>query len=167
MANIDFIIGQESFKLSATEIDGSFVVKVGDKDFRLVVVGENLYSCMVDGTSYLAAVIKHKEVIYVDIAGTVIEVQEASAVQNSASAHSHHAVKDKVFAPMPGKIVKIMVNKGDAVSSRQPLAIVEAMKMENQIISPSDGKVKAVNFSVGDQVNTTSPIIELELAAGQ
>ncbi|MCH8026710.1 MAG: hypothetical protein IID63_01145 [candidate division Zixibacteria bacterium] len=64
---------------------------------------------------------------------------------------------------MPGKIVKLLVKVGDRVSEKQPLMIVEAMKMENQVNSPAAGIVKAVNASVGDQVDTVSAIIELDL----
>jgi biotin carboxyl carrier protein len=64
---------------------------------------------------------------------------------------------------MPGKIVKIMVAVGDEVTEKQPMVIVEAMKMENQVNCRAKGKVKAVNFAPGDQVDTESPIIELEL----
>jgi biotin carboxyl carrier protein len=56
-----------------------------------------------------------------------------------------------------------MVKEGDMVEEKQPLAVVEAMKMENQINCPASGTIKLINFAVGDQVNTTNPIIELEL----
>ena len=69
----------------------------------------------------------------------------------------------KVFAPMPGKIVKIMVKQGDTVAEKQHLVIVEAMKMENIIIARAKGTVTAVNFAVGDRVDTDTPIIELGL----
>jgi len=71
--------------------------------------------------------------------------------------------KDKVYAPMPGKVVKLLVKEGDEVTKKQPLVIVEAMKMENQVNSPSDGKVKKINFADGDQVDTDTPIIELDI----
>ena len=47
---------------------------------------------------------------------------------------------------------------------KQPLVIVEAMKMENQVNAKAKGKVKKVNFAAGDQVDTEKPIIELEIA---
>ena len=73
--------------------------------------------------------------------------------------------KDKILAPMPGKIVKIQVAMGDEVTEKQPMVIVEAMKMEHQVMARANGKVKAINFADGDQVDTESPIIELELEA--
>ncbi len=75
----------------------------------------------------------------------------------------HDLEKDKVFAPMPGKIVKIHVRVGDDVVEKQILAVVEAMKMENPVQALASGKVKSVNFSEGDQVDTEQAIIELDL----
>jgi len=163
MSEISFVIGDKSIKASARRENDSIFVKIGAREFQFSAIAENLFKVSAGAKSHIAAAVKHKDIIYVDIDARVFEVREASSLHDSPAAFSHHAVKDKVFAPMPGKIVKIMVNKGDAVKSKQPLAIVEAMKMENQINSPASGKVKAVNFSVGDQVNTTSSIIDLEL----
>ncbi len=62
---------------------------------------------------------------------------------------------------MPGKVVKILVKEGDKVTARQPLVIVESMKMENEIKSPTDGKVKSIHFGPGDLVKPGQPIIKL------
>ncbi len=82
---------------------------------------------------------------------------------NQSEDHSHAGDKNKLFAPMPGKIVKILTAIGDQVEVKQPLAIIESMKMENQLSAPGSGKVKAINFKPGDQVDTDSVIIELEI----
>lgn len=104
------------------------------------------------------------EKTFVDIDGVLFEftqpMQDAAAAGDAAG---DMADPSKVFAPMPGKIVKIMVSQGDTVEPKQHLVIVEAMKMENIIPAKAKAKVKAVNFSVGDQVDTEHPIIELEL----
>ncbi len=63
---------------------------------------------------------------------------------------------------MPGKIVKILVAEGDKIKARQPLVIVESMKMENEIKSPTDGTVKSIHFGPGDLVGTGQPIIKIE-----
>jgi biotin carboxyl carrier protein len=167
MSDYSFIIGESEFKVSVKREGDTALVKIADELFTFQAINENLLQVTHNNTSQIVASARNKGIVYVDIDGTAIEVQSAASFQDSPQAQHHHAIKDRVFAPMPGKIVKILVQKGDTVASRQPLAVVEAMKMENQIASPADGKIKAINFSVGDQVNTTSPIIELELAAGQ
>lgn len=56
-------------------------------------------------------------------------------------------------APMPGKIVDIKLNVGDAVSNGTVVMVLEAMKMENQIIAESDGKIASIAVAKGDMVN--------------
>ena len=62
--------------------------------------------------------------------------------------------KTSVKCPMPGNIVKINVNVGDAVKSGTVLCVLEAMKMENEIKSPADGIVASINTSKGSSVNS-------------
>jgi biotin carboxyl carrier protein len=58
----------------------------------------------------------------------------------------------RVTAPMPGKIVKVLVAPGDAVVARQGLVVIEAMKMENELRAARDGHVKDVHVAEGDLV---------------
>jgi len=63
---------------------------------------------------------------------------------------------------IPGLILDIMVKEGDAVKLRQPLLILESMKMANQIKSPADGKIKKIHVKKGE--NIAKGIIMIELA---
>ncbi len=67
-------------------------------------------------------------------------------------------------APMPGKILSVMVAAGDAVTRGAPLIVMEAMKMEHTIEAPHDGTVKEVFYAVGDQVTDGVTLIDLETA---
>jgi pyruvate carboxylase subunit B len=67
-----------------------------------------------------------------------------------------------VTAPMPGKVLRVLVREGDRVSVGQGLLILEAMKMENEIPSPKDGVVKRILIKEGDTVDTGQPLIEIE-----
>jgi biotin carboxyl carrier protein len=62
------------------------------------------------------------------------------------------AGSQQILAPMPGKVVKVLVKKGDTVTVRQGLVVVEAMKMENELRSPKDGIVADVLVSEGVSV---------------
>ncbi|MBA7661357.1 Pyruvate carboxylase [subsurface metagenome] len=55
---------------------------------------------------------------------------------------------------MPGMVIRYLVNVGDTVKAGDPLLILEAMKMQNNIPAPVDGVVKAINFEPGASVNT-------------
>ena len=68
---------------------------------------------------------------------------------------------EQVSSPMPGNIVKMNVKAGQAVKSGEVLAVLEAMKMENEIMAPHDATVVQVLTDVGAKVDTGTPIIVL------
>ena len=68
------------------------------------------------------------------------------------SAESAGVASDRVATPMPGKIIQILVKAGDRVKKGQPLAVLEAMKMEHTLSAPADATVEAVQVAAGDQV---------------
>lgn len=67
----------------------------------------------------------------------------------------------KIVAPMPGKIVDIKVTVGQSVKEGDLIAVLEAMKMENEIFAPSAGTVASVNLSAGTAVETNDIIVTL------
>ena len=67
----------------------------------------------------------------------------------------------KIEAPMPGNVLKVNVKVGDTVAEGQAVAVLEAMKMENDIVAPSAGTVASVNVSVGDAIDTGAVIVTL------
>lgn len=68
----------------------------------------------------------------------------------------------EITAPMPGKVVEVLVAVGDEVLEYQEVLVLEAMKMENAIPSPVSGKVKAVKVKPGDTVAAKQVLMELE-----
>jgi len=100
---------------------------------------------------------------YVDVEGVLYEFAiPKDDATGAGGAGGSLADPSRIMAPMPGKVVKIMVKVGDTVEEKQQLVIVEAMKMENIISAMAPGVVKAVNFAEGDQCDTETPIVELE-----
>jgi biotin carboxyl carrier protein len=67
-----------------------------------------------------------------------------------------------LLAPMPGRIVKVLVKAGDRVAAGQGLVVVEAMKMENELRAPRDGTVAAVRVSEGMSVDGRAVLIVVE-----
>jgi len=67
-----------------------------------------------------------------------------------------------ISSPMPGLIVDVRVKVGDSVTAGSPVAIMEAMKMQNELVSEVDGVVKAVNVQPRDAVESQAPLIEIE-----
>lgn len=87
---------------------------------------------------------------------TPVSTPEATTVKPSASPSS--AIK----SPLPGVIVEIKVNVGDKIEVGQVVAVIEAMKMENDIEAERGGIVRSINVNKGDSVLQDTPIITIE-----
>lgn len=86
------------------------------------------------------------------------ERQRAAARTKSASGGGG----DKTLkAPMPGRVVRVLVKPGDAVAAGQPLLVLEAMKMENELIAERGGTVTQVTKQAGQAVDTGELLVEL------
>ncbi len=68
----------------------------------------------------------------------------------------------EIKAPMPGKILEVIVKKGDEVDTGDPVAILEAMKMENELKSPLRGTVSDIHIQAGDSVEKNQPLMEID-----
>lgn len=76
----------------------------------------------------------------------------ASAPKKAAPSGAQGSVK--INAPMPGKILAVKANVGQAVKKGDVIMILEAMKMENEITAPSDGTIASMNVNQGDSVES-------------
>jgi acetyl/propionyl-CoA carboxylase alpha subunit len=83
---------------------------------------------------------------------------EARAADRTRSAGE----QSTVVAPMPGTVIRLLVGAGDSVRARQPLVVLEAMKMETPLTSPYDAVVRAVHVAEGDRVAGGAVLVELE-----
>ena len=68
---------------------------------------------------------------------------------------------EKVNSPLPGVIVEVSVKEGQAVKSGQKVAVLEAMKMENEISAPKDGTITAIHVNKGDSILEGAPIVTI------
>jgi len=88
---------------------------------------------------------------------------EITVVDALAHAGEGQSTGGRLTAPMPGKVVSFFVQTGDRVSKGQPLAVMEAMKMEHTIAAPTDGVVGELLYAVGDQVAEGSELLTLTM----
>ena len=72
------------------------------------------------------------------------------------------AAPQRLVAPMPGKVVRVLVKTGDAVHARQPLVVVEAMKMENELRASRDGTVAEIHVREGQSVEAGALLIVIQ-----
>ncbi len=90
-----------------------------------------------------------------------VTAPEAPAAEAPAAAPAVAPVSadgTQVKAPMPGTILAVKKNVGDAVKAGDVIVVLEAMKMENDIVAPCDGTVKSINAPKGSTVNTDDVI---------
>jgi biotin carboxyl carrier protein len=80
----------------------------------------------------------------------------------SADGGTHARGEQSVVAPMPGRVVRLLVARGDDVAARQAVVVVEAMKMENELRSPKAGRVKEVAVTAGASVEAGRVLVVIE-----
>lgn len=112
-----------------------------------------------DGRPTEANVVRSGDNIHVFHGG-----QHWTLVWNDPITHAggHEADGGRLTAPMPGKIVALLVDAGAQVEKGAPLLIMEAMKMEHTISAPSRGKVTQLLYRVGDQVAEGAQLLSFE-----
>ena len=133
----------------ALEADGTY--RLGDREGQISVVEvePGVYSVLRDGRSYEVRAVDGR----VWIAGERFEVEiddprAPRKQQGGAAAGGQRTLK----AAMPGKVVRLLVHAGDEVTAGQGIAVMEAMKMQNEVKSPVDGKVLSVAVQEGAAV---------------
>jgi biotin carboxyl carrier protein len=152
----------------AASDDSMFTAGVGEQklDFSLCRISDNCFSLIINGKSRTVYAAENDDNIYVHIKGRVFRFDKIRQDSNKfAGGDFEYGSRDQVTTPMPGKVVKLLVGKGDTIELGQPLVIVESMKMENEIKSPTNGTVKSVHFQAGDLVKPDQPILRLIPAA--
>lgn len=105
----------------------------------------------IDGKSYSVGVEEVGE--GESVAPVVTTVQKAEPAPKAQAAAPANG--EKVLSPFPGLIKKILVNNGDTVKKDQPIIVLEAMKMDNDITAPCDGKI-SVQVAKGANVETNA-----------
>ena len=134
--------------------------KINGKDYA-VTIGEaegKMLSVNVNGASYE---------VELENAPVQAPVQAAPAPQAAAAPAPAAAPKaaagagEKVNSPLPGVIIEVSVKEGQAVKAGQKVAVLEAMKMENEIPAPKDGTVTAIHVNKGDSVLEGAPIVSI------
>jgi acetyl/propionyl-CoA carboxylase alpha subunit len=76
--------------------------------------------------------------------------------------HRHTGEQSSLTAPMPGTVIRVVVAEGDRVEARQPLVVLEAMKMETPVVAPYEAVVRTIHVAEGDRVAGGTVLVELE-----
>jgi len=116
-----------------------YLVEIADKT-------QNKYTVLVNGVSYS------------------FTIESPISYKRRKFLAKHRPVNkiEPITAPMPGKIIEVLVEDGNKIKEGDSIIILEAMKMQNEIIAHVGGKVKKVLVKAGDNVGKDEPLIEIE-----
>ena len=120
------------------------------------------WSLIVDGRSYEVAVDagQDRATVYVNGQAVPVTIPGAARFGRGRGAGDAGATGPRrIVAPMPGRIVKVLVRPGDEVAARQGLVVVEAMKMENELRAPGAGTVTDVKVVEGASVEANAVLV--------
>ena len=126
-------------------------------------VEPGLYSILKHGLSYQVRVAKHRDSYKVEVDGlpATVTLRDPRAL-TSRSANGAGSGRQSIAAPMPGKIVRVLVNLQDQVEPGQGLVVVEAMKMQNEMKAPRAGTVVEIRTQAGATVTAGDILIVIE-----
>ena len=124
-----------------------------ERSADVVAAAPEIYSVLLDGRSYEARVEETSEGLTVFVEGRrfSVEISDPRSWSRKAAAGRGEGVQT-ISAPMPGKVVRILVAAGDTVEAGQGLMVVEAMKMQNEMKAPRAGTVLTLAASEGATV---------------
>jgi biotin carboxyl carrier protein len=91
-----------------------------------------------------------------------VVVSPAGQRRGQSGARARAAGPFRIVAPMPGKIVRVLVREGDEVRARQPIVVVEAMKMENELRAERDGTVTEILVAEGRTVDSGALLVVIQ-----
>jgi pyruvate carboxylase subunit B len=159
-------VGDRTFDISIE--DGQLIVDGEPKPFTFEVLREGYVSLIVNGRSVPVSVEPAGEgTLRVTIAGqrTTVQVKdERDLLVDEFGLGEDEAAGGVVRAPMPGLVLDVLVEEGEAVEAEQGLLVLEAMKMENELKAPSGGVVSTIHVSDGEAVDKEDLLIEIEAA---
>ena len=128
-----------------------------------IEVAPNTYSILVNGRAFEAIVEPTQDGVLVRCGGREFQaiVSNHRAWRGARGALFGAEGRHQVTAPMPGKVVRILVSAGDTVEANQGLVVVEAMKMQNEIRAPKAGTIERIFIREGQAVSAGEALVTI------
>lgn len=130
-------------------------------DIDLLRPTPEAYQMLIDGESWEAGAVKVEGGFLVDVMGLSSHVEVVDP-RRKALRHSAGAQGGLIGTQMPGRVVRILHAVGTAVSKGQPVIVIEAMKMENELKSPIDGTIAEIYVAEGQPVEAGTRLVRVE-----
>jgi biotin carboxyl carrier protein len=142
-------------ELNKTEI--GWTCRLDGRAFEVdaIIPRHNVLSLIIDGRSYEIKREQTSTDLYLWVGGTpfVIELRDPRSLRSRQKTARNEKGPVKVLAPMPGRVVRVLITENHEVQAGQGLLVVEAMKMQNEIKSPKKGIVMKISVNPGAAVN--------------
>ncbi len=152
----DVIIDDKSYRLELNRIDDRWSCRLDGKEMEIdaVLARPNVLSLRIGNLAYevKSELVASDAHLWVGSRRFAVEVRDPRSLRARTRAGEEHGPR-KITAPMPGKVVRLLVREGDAVEGGRGIVVVEAMKMQNEIKSPKKGTVAKIVVGEGDAVN--------------
>lgn len=135
--------------------------KINGKDYT-VAIGQaegKVLTVNVNGADYQVELENAPAAAPVQAAPVAQAAPAAAAAPAPAAAPA--GAGEKVNSPLPGVIVEVCVKEGQAVKAGQKVAVLEAMKMENEIPAPKDGTITGIHVAKGDSILEGAPVVTI------
>lgn len=162
--NFLFWLGQKDIKVGL-EAAGSntFRVSVDDKlhDVSAEFIGQEEILLNVDGRIFNVIIQSNTLSHSVFVNGRLFRVEKRSALKILREERGRQKKRD-IKTTMPGRVVQVLAGPGDKVQEGQPILVLEAMKMQNEIKAPQAGQVTRICFQAGDYVEAGSILFTVD-----
>jgi biotin carboxyl carrier protein len=149
-------IDGKNYKLDLNRADGRWSCRLGARGVEVdaVLVRPDVLSLRIGNQAYEVKCELAGGEMYLSVGSArfAAEVRDPRSLRGRLRAVDDHGPK-KLTAPMPGKIIRVLVSQGDEVEAGAGVLVVEAMKMQNEIKSPKKGTIQRILVSEGAAVN--------------
>jgi len=149
-------IAGKNYRLDLNRADGRWSCRLDGRDVEVdgVLARPDVLSLRVGNMAYEVKSERVANDLHLWVGSTLfaVEVRDPRSLRGRTRAPDDHGPR-KMTAPMPGKVVRLLVREGDAVEPGAGVAVVEAMKMQNEIKSPKKGTIQRILVREGAAVN--------------
>jgi biotin carboxyl carrier protein len=161
----DVSIDGKIYRLELNRADGCWSCRLDGRDLEVdaLLARPDVLSLRIGNTAYEVRSERVADELHMWVGSRrfAAEVRDPRSLRGRARAADDHGPR-KISAPMPGKVVRLLVNQGDPVEAGAGVAVVEAMKMQNEIKSPKEGRVADLRVAPGDTVAAGDTLATIE-----
>jgi biotin carboxyl carrier protein len=158
-------INGQTLTLELEEKDGRVVAIINGRSYEAQVLRPEtgVYQFFVGNKVYEARVSNAEtEVLKINLRGKLFAAKLIDRKHRRAGAEHDDDSQKQLVAPMPGKVVRLLLQVGDEVAAGQGVVVVEAMKMQNEIKSPKTGQVAEIRVTEGETVSANQILAIVE-----